>query len=458
MNKILSVLIAALMLAGILVPFASAADEPFVPVLRFVASSDTHVRDNNNTTIKRIGKMMDMAYSLAESDANYTALDALLVAGDLTNDGTKTEFVKFNNAVNDSLRDGTRFMGVVAKNHDGYKMSRQELRDYYTSLSGVDADFHIIINGFHFIGLSASADDSVHYSTAQLNWLKEELDAATESDPTKPVFVMHHEHNSGTVYGSSSFDGWGVSFFNDILKDYPQVVDFSGHSHYPLNDPRSVWQGEFTAIGTGAVYYAEFTIDDVRTYHPDDAYDTATCWIVEVDADGDIRLRGMDINASAVLCEYYLNNPADPENRDFTPEKQRNRSTPPVFDEGAKVSVQSHVGKYNVIVPAARSTDGMPVVLYRAEVKNENGETIDKKWVLPKYYNATEENEIVFEFDGEYNDEYSVSVTAETAYGISSDPLESTSESKAKVNVFVKFFNMIARFFTNLIEKIKSWF
>ena len=439
MKRFLSVLTAVLMLAGLLVPFASAAGEDFVPVLRFVASSDTHVRDNNNTTVRRIGKMMDMAYSVAESDSNYRALDALLVAGDLTNDGT-------------------RFMGVVAKNHDGYKMSRRELREYYTSLTGVDADFHMIINGFHFIGLSASVDDGVHYSTEQLSWLREELDSATRNDPSKPVFVTHHEHNSGTVYGSSSFEGWGVSFFNGILKDYPQVVDFSGHSHYPLNDPRSIWQGEFTAIGTGAVYYAEFTIDDVRTYHPDDAYDTATCWIVEVNADGDMHLRGMDINASSVLCEYYLENPADPENREYTPEKQQGRSTPPVFDEGAKVSVQSHVGKYNVVVPAAVSTDGMPVVLYRAEIKNENGETVDKKWVLPKYYNATEENEIVFEFDGEYSEGYLVSVTAETAYGIRSEALGSTSESKAKENVFVSFLNMFVRFFRNIINRIKSWF
>ena len=121
-------------------------------------------------------------------------------------------------------------------------------------------------------------------------------------------------------------------------------------------------------------------------------------------------------------------------------------------------------GFVEVTVPGGHSASGVMVQFYEhphawgIQVKNENGETIDKKWVLPKYYNATEENEIVFEFDGEYNDEYSVSVTAETAYGISSDPLESTSESKAKVNVFVKFFNMIARFFTNLIEKIKSWF
>ena len=458
MKKFLSVLIAALMLTGLLVPFASADDEAFIPVLRFVASSDTHVRDNNNTTLKRIGKMMSMAYSVAESDVNYSSLDALLVAGDLTNDGTKTEFVKFSNAVNDSLRDGTRFMGVVAKNHDGYKMSRQELRDYYTSLSGVDADFHIVINGFHFIGLSASADDSVHYSSAQLNWLRDQLDSATESDPTRPVFVTHHEHNSGTVYGSSSFDGWGVSYFNNILKNYPQVVDFSGHSHYPLNDPRSIWQGDFTAIGTGAVYYAEFTIDDVRTYHPDDAYDTATCWIVEVNADGDLHLRGMDINASSVLCEYYLKNPADPANRDFTPEKQAERSSAPVFENGAELSVKSEIGKYKVTAPTARPTDGMPVVLYRAEVKNESGETVDKTWVLPKYYNATEESEIVFEFDGEFNDEYTISVTAETAYGVRSDPLESNHESEVKTNVFVDFFNMIARFFRRIIDTIKSWF
>ena len=286
------------------VPTQPASAGPFVPVLRFVAASDTHVRDDSDVTANRIGKMMEMAYAIADADAAYPALDALLIAGDLTNDGTKTEFDKFADAVHGALRENTRFIGVVAKNHDGYKMPRKELRAYYHTVSGCDADFHVVVNGYHFIGVSASPLDGVHYSAAQQKWLKEQLTAAVKEDPNKPIFVTHHEHVRGTVYGSSLDDGWGMTYFTSILKQFPQVVDFSGHSHYPLNDPRSIWQGQFTAVGTGAIYYSEFNIDG--TYHPADSNDTATCWIVEADANNRLRLRGMDVEAGECLVEYVL--------------------------------------------------------------------------------------------------------------------------------------------------------
>ncbi len=150
---------------------ASAADAPaaFVPVMRFVASSDTHVRDDSDMTRDRIGKMMALAYAKADADPNYQNVDALLVAGDLTNDGTKTEFEKFQSAINAALRPETAFLAVVAKNHDGYELSREQLRAFYQSLSGNDADFHTVIGGFHFIGVSVSPNKAAHYDAKQLS-------------------------------------------------------------------------------------------------------------------------------------------------------------------------------------------------------------------------------------------------------------------------------------------------
>ena len=113
-----------------------ASAEEFVPVLRFVAGSDTHVRDDSDENCSRISKMMNLAYGLAEKDKNYSKLDALVIAGDITNDGTKTEFDKVAQTIKDSLRGDTRFLGVGAKNHDGYELKRTELRDYYKGVTG----------------------------------------------------------------------------------------------------------------------------------------------------------------------------------------------------------------------------------------------------------------------------------------------------------------------------------
>lgn len=459
MKKLISVLLAVIIIMTVFctTPAFAASDSDFIPIIRFIASSDTHIQDDNDTNALRIEKMLEIGYTLAEEDENYNKLDAVLIAGDLTNDGTKSEFDKFWNAVSNSMHDGTRFLGVVAKSHDGFGMSRKKMRNYYEALTGNTPDFHTVINGYHFIGVSVSEKKSKHYDSKQLEWLKNELDEAVAQDPDKPIFVMHHEHVINTVYGSSDFDGWGVKYFTEILNQYPQVVDFSGHSHYPLNDPRSIWQGQYTAIGTGAIRYSEFTVDDTRVYHPDDSYDTATCWIVELDAANRIRLRGMDVNEAKLLCEYIIENPADPANRDYTPDVRKDASDSPVFAEDAAITVTSSNGECTISVPAAISTDGMPIVLYRAYAQNSRGSTVEETWTLPQYYRAIEQNEISLTLEALGEGEYTVFVVAENAYGKQSQPIKTTVTVEGK-SAFATFFDRIGLFFKRAWNFIKSLF
>ncbi len=414
--------------AGLMIVKAPADDTDFTPVFRFIASSDSHVKAGFDTNSRRIQKMIRLGYAIADADEEYNDLDAVLIAGDMTDDGRKDQFCAVRSSVYSCLKDGTEFLGITAKNHDGYKMSRKEVHDYCGALFGGTSDFHAVIGGYHFIGLSASENDEVHYDDGQIAWLRTQLEEATAEDPLRPVFVMHHEHVANTVYGSSDFEGWGMSYFTDVLDDFPQVVDFSGHSHYPLNDPRSVWQGDFTAVGTGALYYTELTVDDTRTIHPDGYKKVATFWIVELDASNRIRLRGIDLIAQKVLCEYILENPADPANRDYTPEKRAAASLPPLFDEGAEVKVRSRSGGCRVTVPAARSADGMPVVLYRAFAYGPDGSEAAGAWTLPNYYETGTDKTVSVTLQDLPKGDYEVRVVAETAYGVQSAPL--TAELK----------------------------
>lgn len=437
--------------------FSKEAPAEFTPVLRFVAASDTHVRGDDDTNENRIRKMAALAYTIADNDPAYNKLDAIVIAGDLTNSGTKDEFNKFWAALSGSMREGTRFLGVVAKNHDGYNMKRSELRDYYSSLTGNDADYHVVIGGYHFIGVSASLNDADRYDSGQLTWLKNQLDAAVAEDPGKPVFVTHHEHVRGTVYGSSKYDGWGVTDFTKILNEYPQVVDFSGHSHYPLNDPRSIWQDNFTAIGTGAIYYSEFTVEKLRKYHPEDSGETATCWIVELDKQSNVRLRGYDVLEGKLLCEEYMKNPANSENRDFTPEKRKADSAAPVFTKSAELKAVFESGKCTLKFPAATCADKGPVVLYRAAAKNKRGKTVAKTWVMPSYYRAVDEKTITTELTGFADGEYTLSVTAENAYGIQSEALTTTVKVDGE-SYIGSVFTRIANWFRGIKEYLTHRF
>ncbi len=389
----------------------------FTPVMRFIISSDSHVATVGDTQTTRVEKMIKLGYEIAENDEEYKKLDAVLMAGDITDDGTKLGFASFKAAQDAVLKEGTKSLSVIAKSHDSRSMGNAAAGKYFTEVTGQPTDFHEVINGFHFIGISVSATEGDHYSEYQREWLVEQLNAAVKDDPFKPIFVMHHEHVANTVYGSSDFDGWGVNYFADIFKRYPQIVHFSGHSHYPINDPRSIWQGEYTALGTGGLYYVELTVDDERTVHPQGHKKVASFWVVEVDANNRIRMRAVDLTAEEYLVEYNLSSPFE---RRYVPIMQFARSKPPVFKEGTTLDLK---GK-KVTFAAAESQDGMPIFIYRAYAVDADGNRTLVGKTLAEYYNYDVPDTVTIKLGNLPDGDYTLEVVAENCYGMQSDPIK----------------------------------
>lgn len=389
--------------------------EDFQPVLRFMACSDTHIGGADDVKLDRIRQAVDFAYSL--EDGNYSSLDAVLFAGDITDSGKEEQFDAVRSLLGEIIKGDTELLALVAKGHDSTTQGKKSL-EFVESLTDKDSDFHIVINGIHFICISTCDKEGVKYEESQRAWLRKELDKAVADDPEKPIFVAHHEHVMGTVYGSKfGTEGWGEIYFKDILSCYPQVIDISGHSHYPLNDPRSIWQGNFTAIGTGSMFYMEFTVGAEREIHPDGCGDHPQAWIIEVDKDNNVRLRGFDVLNKAWLCDYLLTDIADVASHAYTVKNQKALSSAPEFESGAKVSLKEADGKTVVSFPAASSTDGKPVFLYRISVIDENGEEIYSDYKINNYWTVDEDKVVTVTVDGIGA---SAKVYAENAYEMKS--------------------------------------
>ncbi len=109
---------------------------------------------------------------------------------------------------------------------------------------------HIVIRGYDFIAFS---EDAEQYSPEKLALLKAALDKAVQRDAEKPIFLLTHFPPADTVSGSHG--PAGQKALRELLNGYRQVVSFSGHSHYPLEDERCIWQGEFTAVTTSTLSY-----------------------------------------------------------------------------------------------------------------------------------------------------------------------------------------------------------
>lgn len=399
----------------------------FLPVLRFVVCSDAHIEGIGAPGYYRLKHVIDYALDFASKDNNYNKIDSFFIAGDITNRGTKEEFDAFKELYDYGAQRGANFLCTVAKGHDSIAMGKKSL-EYYKALTNQETDYHRVIGGYHFIGLSTCSINKKYYSYYQKRWLKRELKAAVNASADKPVFVFHHEHVKNTVYGSSDFDGWGNRFFNGIFEKYPNVVDFSGHSHYPVNDPRSVWQKEFTAFGTGSLKYVELTVDDDRKVHPAFFDDCANFLVVELDKDSNMRVIGVDIMSEEILCEYYLKNPADKNNREYTLEKQRSRSSAPAFSEDAELYVEEQSDIYVAVHSNAQSTDGMPVFIYRLYVENEKGEVIKSMKTIPTYYLYGEDADIRTCLGMFPKGRYKLKVLAENTYGMKSECIEKEFE------------------------------
>ena len=187
----------------------------FIPSFRVVICSDAHIEGVGTPGYLRLKKAVDYSLGFALRDENYNKIDQFILAGDITGRGKKEEFDSFKEIYDYAAEKGIDFLCTVAKGHDSITMKKKSLA-YYKGMTNQETDFHRVIGGYHFIGLSTCKSlPHKHYSPFQKLWLKYQLKKAVAATPDKPVFLFHHEHVKNTVYGSSDFDGWGNRFFND---------------------------------------------------------------------------------------------------------------------------------------------------------------------------------------------------------------------------------------------------
>ena len=96
-----------------------------------------------------------------------------------------------------------------------------------------------------------TSQDPVTFTDSALQWFDETLAKVTAENPDQFVFVLTHPMIYDTVYGSDLGTYWYTKDLTEILNKYPQAVTFSGHLHFPLNDPRSIMQ---TGLRLGQIY------------------------------------------------------------------------------------------------------------------------------------------------------------------------------------------------------------
>ena len=188
-------------------------------------------------------------------------IDIIIIAGDITNSGKSIDYLLFNNIFY-SVYEYNQSSPIVISlmgNHDYYDRKYQIIGNqnkFYQYMKSYPYS-HYIINNFNFIFWSNDDLNNKEIRKEDYYWIKSALEKARKSKNKEgdPIFVITHMHPKNTVYGSE--DIWGHDGIYDILKNYPEVISISGHSHYSLRNIKSIWQGNFTAINTQALSYVD---------------------------------------------------------------------------------------------------------------------------------------------------------------------------------------------------------
>jgi len=384
------------------------------PELVFPVISDVHIDNGSTADMEKFTSAMDQLNKVAPDQ------DAFVVVGDLTDYGYATEYDKFFSIYNAKKQAGVNSMFTMG-NHDYWNgLSVKDAQARFLEKTGMESIYyHEEVNGYHFIALSPE-NSNTHglYTVEQINWLAEQLEAAEKDNPGEPIFVFLHQHIKETVYGS---DLWGTQENKELLyntlKDYPQVITFSGHSHYPLEDPRTIHQKDFTSVGTSSVSYLELEPGKLQGIHPPGNRDISQGMVVEV-YNNEVVIKKRDFHKDDWAGDpWVIEFPAKKKDFKYTEDRDQKHPTFKTKDEASIIKEKSTLRSLTIEFPQA--TDNLLVHSYHIKAKNKATGEIDADFkVFSDFYYDPVPEKLEFPVNGlQPGTAYEIEVQALDSFG-----------------------------------------
>jgi predicted phosphodiesterase len=255
-------------------------------------------------------------------------------------------------------------------------------------LSGVrdglqDANSYYEVNGYHFIGVSSDGMNGVQctYDSETIAFVTEKLEVAKNADPNKPIFLAIHQAPPNTVIYSDGSDCFYSAEMDALLKQYPNLVVITSHTHAPLQNEKSISQSNFTTLNTASLYYVGgmSNMGNLATGQLGDIYQFGQGLL--------IRATGNDVD---VERQDFYNNEKIKENWTFTAGDNTKYTTghtsvKPKFADDAELSVE-WVDDTSVNIAFDAATNKDSVEYYEVSAYNVTLGAVDATKKLSSFY------------------------------------------------------------------------
>ena len=380
--------------------------DDFVPSVRLVVFTDSHNKNDH------VADAIDTAYALFDNDETYPGVDGFFGLGDFSSIGQEGDYVNYVATLKEHVREETPCINI----HGNHEFKDDNYREYFIRNFGYDPDTVTEINGFSCIAFSGERGATEWTFTAKsLKWYSNAIKEAEAKANGKAVFTFQHPHPWGTVYGSTI---WGDPQINFILFGHNSVVNFSGHSHFPMNDPRSINQTTYTAVGCGATATFELDKNYLPGQHPD-GYDPASeMCIVEADNDGSVRIRGYDLLSDTYFCDYYIDDVNNQRTYAYTYRNMKHNDSAPVWDGDLDARAYKNEGG-EWIISFNEAHSNFIVHEYKVTIRDSRGKKVFSDNFVDDYYVIDDDDTADFRIGTDTlnsGEEYTLTVRAESAY------------------------------------------
>ncbi|MBR4439642.1 MAG: metallophosphoesterase [Clostridia bacterium] len=345
-------------------------------VLTFGAISDIHI--DGTLGSGSTNKYLNAAQKLLKYSGGK--IDAVTVAGDFSSSSYNDNIPQAFKSINEQVFDDDLKVFFVTGNHDAQGSDWSSLNKFYEQLSCYTSEDeagsqhnrgnrHMVINGYHFLAINMMDywnSQEARFEQQDLEWLDRELAAARAAAPGKQIFVYMHAQVYGTTYGSDLYTGtyWGSKSVYDHLKDYPEVVTFAGHIHFPLEDERTIYQRDFTSLDTGSVQYMAIDngyLESGSKTTIDDSWGVSSGLMVQIDANGNMKVTRIDFGRDAIIKQPFYVPAPDMDNEThlmyYDDYRFRGANEAPVFPKDATLTAAINGNNLEANFTAANDDD-----------------------------------------------------------------------------------------------------